>query len=249
MAAPTGKRISLPVSNKLDIQAGRRNRTAADSGDGPAAGCTVFDDGRLRIIRTGSPPGLAITGDVDEFTYSGLVRALDSIASGAGEIHVDLAGVQYCDLAGLRAIIGLTRPGGRRHYHGSRRVVLHDVPPRLRAALRIVGWDTTPGLALPARVAPVRSPEGPRTVLLPAGDGGVHLPEQDLGWLGGGDLLPAGRREPNRITLVQDAGILEGDRSPRNEQMQERGFGELDHLAGAQPGGMQRRVLVLDADG
>jgi ABC-type transporter Mla MlaB component len=198
---------------------------------------TVFDDGALRVTKTGSPPGLAITGDVDEFTYSGLVRALKSV-TGAGEIHVDLAGVQYCDLAGLLAIIGLTRLRGHRHFRRSRRVALDEVPPQLRTALRIVGWDTRPGLALHMRVPSASSPEPPRLTLLPAGDGGVHFPERDLGWLGGGDLLPAGRREPHRIALGQRPGILEGDGPPRHEQVQERGCGELDLLARAHPGGM-----------
>jgi ABC-type transporter Mla MlaB component len=137
----------------------------------PAVARTVFDDGILRITKTGSPPGLAITGDVDEFTYSGLVSALKSV-TGAGEIHVDLAGLQYCDLAGLRAIIGLTRLRGHRHFRRSRRVALDEVPPQLGAALRIVGWDTRPGLALHARVPPASSPEPPRLTLISAGNGG-----------------------------------------------------------------------------
>ena len=50
--------------------------------------------------------------------------------------------MEYCDLAGLRAIIRLT---GTAH---ARRVVLHDVPWRLQTVLRIVGWDSTPGLVI-----------------------------------------------------------------------------------------------------
>lgn len=184
MKAPNAKRISPSAGVERDMLAGRRGRTAQASRAASALGRTVFDDGALRITRTGSPSGLAITGDVDEFTYSGLVSALESV-TGTGKIHVDLAGVQYCDLAGLRAIIGLTRLRGYRHIRRSRRVALDEVPPQLRAVLRIVGWDTTPGLALHVRVPPVRSAQGSRLVQLPAGDGGVHLPGQDLGWLGG----------------------------------------------------------------
>ena len=113
----------------------------------------------LRITSTGSPPGLAITGEVDESTYSSFVRALARFTGGQGEIHLDLAGVLYCDIAGLRAIVDLT--GARGHSaQDCRRVVLHEVPPQLRTALRIIGWDSTPGLVLPEQEDSIQSPPG-----------------------------------------------------------------------------------------
>ena len=112
----------------------------------------VYDDGVLRITSTSHPPGLAIEGEIDESTYPGLVQALQAIASGRAEIHLSLAGVSYCDLAGLRAIVGTTgaddgEASGNGH-DDSRRVVLHEVPAQLITVLQIVGWDSTPGLAL-----------------------------------------------------------------------------------------------------
>jgi len=92
-----------------------------------------------------NPPGLAIAGEIDEGTYPALVATLNERADGAGEIHFDLGGVQYCDLAGLRAILLLAGSGSDR---GARRLVLHDVPQQLRTVLRIVGWDATPGLVI-----------------------------------------------------------------------------------------------------
>jgi ABC-type transporter Mla MlaB component len=117
----------------------------------------------LRITSTGSPPGLAIAGEVDESTYSSFVRALAGFTGGQGEIHVDLAGVLYCDIAGLRAIVDLTGARGRSG-QDCRRVVLHEVPPQLRAALRIVGWDSTPGLVLQEREDSILSAPGGVTV-------------------------------------------------------------------------------------
>jgi ABC-type transporter Mla MlaB component len=115
--------------------------------------CAVYDDGVLRITNTDDPPGLVIAGEIDESTYPGLVGALDRFTDGPAEIHLSLGGVSYCDLAGLRAIVGVTGgsdSGGRpRNGFGhSKRVVLHEVPPQLRNVLQIVGWDSTPGLAL-----------------------------------------------------------------------------------------------------
>ncbi len=103
----------------------------------------IYDDGVLRI--TGVRPVFAIAGEIDESTYAGLVGVLDELGDTGGEVQLDLAGVQYCDLAGLRAIVALTGAG---HVGNGRRVVLRDVPPHLRKVLEIVGWDTTPGLTM-----------------------------------------------------------------------------------------------------
>jgi hypothetical protein len=119
--------------------------------------CALYDDGVLRVTITDDPPGLAIAGEIDESTYPGLVSALDKLTDGPAEIHVSLAEVSYCDLAGLRAIVRITGadsngPGGSgaggSGNDGSRRVVLHGVPGPLKTVLQIVGWDSIPGLAL-----------------------------------------------------------------------------------------------------
>jgi anti-anti-sigma factor len=104
----------------------------------------VYDDGVLRITATSNPPGLAIAGEIDEDTYPALVAKLEQLA-GTSEIHLNLAGVQYCDLAGLRAMIRLAGSGRR---GDSRQVVLHEVPPRLQTVLGILGWDITPRLVI-----------------------------------------------------------------------------------------------------
>jgi ABC-type transporter Mla MlaB component len=69
----------------------------------------VYDDGVLAITLAGSPPVIAIAGDIDECTYAGLMTTLDKFASGEGEVRISLAAVRHCDLAGLRAIVRLDR--------------------------------------------------------------------------------------------------------------------------------------------
>ena len=124
------------------------------SPDGPppsqvGGGLPVYDDGVLRIVRItgpglapGSSPGLgsgyALAGEIDESTVAGLAGKLAQIAADLDEVHLDLAALDYSDLAGLRVIVQLAEPG--------RRVVLHRVPAHLRAVLGIVGWDGVPGL-------------------------------------------------------------------------------------------------------
>jgi ABC-type transporter Mla MlaB component len=114
----------------------------------------VYDDGVLRITSTDDPPGLAIAGEIDESTYPGLMVALRRFTDGPAEVHFSLSGVSYCDLAGLRALVrvtGASGDGAPCNGGGTRRVVLHGVPPQIVTVLRIVGWDSIPGLDLDER--------------------------------------------------------------------------------------------------
>lgn len=105
-------------------------------------------DPALRIVVTGPPPTMRLAGDIDEWTYPDLTGVLVQVANAAdGQIRIDLADVQYCDVAGLRAIISLAAGGGDGRDRVEQLVLAH-LPASLRAVLRILGWDTTPGLVL-----------------------------------------------------------------------------------------------------
>jgi anti-anti-sigma factor len=118
-------------------------------------GHVVSDDGELRITRLGDEPWLAVAGEIDEYSYKSLIRTLASVARDPGEIHIDLADVEYCDVAGLRAFVVLAAAPCRDH--AGPRVVLHQVPPHLVNVLHILGWDTTSGLTI------AEGPANPRT--------------------------------------------------------------------------------------
>ena len=94
------------------------------------------------------PPTVLLAGDIDEQTYPGLLEVLATVArTGERRVRLDLADVEYCDLAGLRAIVALADRGG----DGGRcpeQVILAHVPGFLRTVLRILGWDTAPGLTV-----------------------------------------------------------------------------------------------------
>ena len=68
-----------------------------------------------------SRQGLAVTGEIDESSFCFFAQALGALAEGS-LVHIDLAGVEYCDVAGLRLMV--------------------------RAVLGVLGWDRTPGLVL-----------------------------------------------------------------------------------------------------
>jgi anti-anti-sigma regulatory factor len=115
--------------------------------------------GALRLFLMSIPPGLAIGGDVDEATYPALVDMLGEVARGRGEVHVDLSAVEFCDLAGLRAIVRLATAG--------RTVVLHGLATQLETVLGILGWEGTPGLVIDNQPSGLRlPPAGPDAALL-----------------------------------------------------------------------------------
>jgi hypothetical protein len=68
--------------------------------------------------------------------------------TGDGDIHLDLAVVQYCDLAGLRVLVRLSAGHDDWPDHLGRRVILHGLPAPLETVLQILGWDSMPGLVL-----------------------------------------------------------------------------------------------------
>src|ERR1039458_1683033 len=67
----------------------------------------AYSAGVLRVICAGSPPAVPIAGEIDESSYSGLVSTLEGLADREGDVHVNLAEVAFCDLAGLRAVLWL----------------------------------------------------------------------------------------------------------------------------------------------
>jgi ABC-type transporter Mla MlaB component len=103
---------------------------------------SLYDDGTLRITQMPGPrSGYALAGEIDEAAFPALARRLGEISADLDEVHLNLANLDYTDLAGLRIIVGLADSGRRG-------VVLHQVPPHLRAILNIVGWDTAPGMEI-----------------------------------------------------------------------------------------------------
>jgi ABC-type transporter Mla MlaB component len=114
----------------------------------------AYYDGVLRIICAGSPEVVLIAGEIDQAHYLGLVSTLEDLVDPEGDVHVNLAGLAYCDVAGLRAILRLAGTGQDRGPHG-RSLFLDDVPSQLATVLGILGWDCTPGLIVnePAQFA------------------------------------------------------------------------------------------------
>jgi ABC-type transporter Mla MlaB component len=107
----------------------------------------LYDDPALRITPTYRPRGMRVVGTVDRTTCDGLAAALRRwAASEPGDIHLDMSGLQFIDIAGLRALVNVARDLERRTLH------LDNLAPMLSTVVGLAGWADTPGLALPPGV-------------------------------------------------------------------------------------------------
>jgi anti-anti-sigma regulatory factor len=102
----------------------------------------------LAATFTRPPAALRLAGVIDESTYPVLRRALaKATMAGDDAIRVDMAEVEFCDLAGLRMIVSAAGRGGRdRAVPGQ--VVIADLPASLTDLMHILGWDAAPGVVL-----------------------------------------------------------------------------------------------------
>jgi anti-anti-sigma factor len=135
---------------------GTSEADASHDSDAPA-GCAassrseriLFDNENFSIARRSDPVQLVLAGEIDFPGVPHLTAALLDAADGSGVLHVDLADVSFCDLAALRTIIGLGQHSeDQQPRRRARSVVLHNVPVHVEKVMRIVGWDTTPGLTI-----------------------------------------------------------------------------------------------------
>ncbi|MDL4821868.1 MEDS domain-containing protein [Actinomadura opuntiae] len=116
---------------------------ALDACHGGRAGAdAVFDDGALRIDPLFAPPGLRLSGSIDESTLPGLLAALRGLDDRAAHVCLDLAGVEFCDLAGLRALVGVNEWS----IVPDRLVVLRSAPRCVEMMMRVTGWEGVPGI-------------------------------------------------------------------------------------------------------
>jgi len=120
----------------------------------------VHDETTLRIERTGSAGGYRIAGEIDLRTHDALAAALARI-DGTGDIHLDLNDLEFCDAAGLGAMVALAE-----RVWPLSRVVLDGVSPQLRKVLAVLHWDLRPNLEIRPRTADVarNRPVAPRSV-------------------------------------------------------------------------------------
>jgi anti-anti-sigma factor len=116
---------------------------------------TVYDDGLLRVTRTG-PAALRLAGEADHSNRPVIRRLLTTTLdqalrspNGASEIVLDLSSLRFVDVSG---VVGLVHTA--EEFPDSHRLVLTGVRPRLLRALERCGSGAAGRLAVEPRQAP-----------------------------------------------------------------------------------------------
>ncbi|TDC58088.1 STAS domain-containing protein [Actinomadura sp. KC345] len=126
--------------------AGDHLREVESRHGGRAGPDAVFDDGVLEIVPLFAPPGLRLSGAIDESTLPALVEALRDVDAGTAHLCLDLSGLDFCDLDGLRTLIRANETSSVL----DRQVILRSMPGCVKLMLRVSGWETAPGIVAEA---------------------------------------------------------------------------------------------------
>src|SRR5579864_7158485 len=96
---------------------------------------------QVNVVTTVSPVGLKLTGEIDATNAHLVELALLQQAPRTGSVHLDVTGLSFCDVAGIRALLSCAR-----RLEGDRRLVLHGMPAQLEKVMNVMGWSELPGL-------------------------------------------------------------------------------------------------------
>lgn len=95
------------------------------------------DDGLLTTSALAGRVGLRLSGDVDTSNHDRLRSGLAALPTdGITAVHLELAGLDFIDIAGTRDLMALTQ------LHPGLCLILHDPPASLRRILALL-WPGT----------------------------------------------------------------------------------------------------------
>lgn len=69
--------------------------------------------------------------------------ALGGAAYRDGDLQVDLSRLEFSDVTGIRALVGVAERAA-----GGRRLVLRGLPPEISRVMAVVGWSDLPNLVV-----------------------------------------------------------------------------------------------------
>ena len=106
-------------------------------------GDVLYGDKNLTVSRTTTPDGLRFAGEIDISNSSSLAEAIWAGFPDGGDPHLDLSGVSFCDISGIRVLVDIALEMGP-----GRRLLLHGLPAQLETVMKVTGWADLPGLEL-----------------------------------------------------------------------------------------------------
>lgn len=109
----------------------------AAAGEGRA-----YADRQLLVTRTVAPYGLVFVGEIDVTNSNSVSETLAMSLSGDEALHVDVSGLIFCDIAGIRAFVDAAQGMNQG------RLLMHGLPPLLRRVMNVTGWSDMPSMEL-----------------------------------------------------------------------------------------------------
>ncbi|HUZ86066.1 MAG TPA: STAS domain-containing protein [Candidatus Baltobacterales bacterium] len=89
------------------------------------------------------PVAAVLVREMERSVPDGVPVALDGAASTYGDLQVDLSRLEFSDVSGIRAMVGVAE-----HAVGGRRLVLRGLPPQISRVMAVVGWSELPNLVV-----------------------------------------------------------------------------------------------------
>jgi anti-anti-sigma factor len=107
---------------------------------------SVYADKNLVVTRTLDPYGLTFSGEIDVNNSHAVARCLSTTFVGDDDLHLDVSGLIFCDISGIRAFVDAAEQ--KTTDANERRLLLHGLPQLLQTVMRVTGWADLPNLVL-----------------------------------------------------------------------------------------------------
>jgi anti-anti-sigma factor len=105
-------------------------------------GARIYADKQLVVTRTLQPYGLRFSGEIDITNSHAVQQSLSMTFVRSGDMHLDLSGLIFCDISGIRSFVTAAETMERG------RLMLHGLPPLLQKVMNVTGWSEMESLVL-----------------------------------------------------------------------------------------------------
>lgn len=89
------------------------------------------------------PVAAVLACEMERLIPDGEPAALVGAAYHDGDLQVDLSRLEFSDVTGIRALVGVAERAT-----GGRRLVLRGLPPQISRVMAVVGWAELPNLVV-----------------------------------------------------------------------------------------------------
>jgi anti-anti-sigma factor len=100
-------------------------------------------DAQLQVSRRAQDGWLVISGEIDSWNAQAVREALTETQREAGDVHLDVSRLLFCDVTGIRVIVAAAA-----NLEPGRRLFLHGLDPQLQKVFKVIGWAGMPSLSI-----------------------------------------------------------------------------------------------------